>query len=130
VLATNTSYLDGDAIAAATTRPQDVLGLHFFSPANVMKLLEVVRGTQTSPLTCWRRAWCSASNCEKHRCCAVTPSASSATASTTPTASSASSLEDGAWPEDVDQALEAFGFAMGPFSVADLSEAEKLSLPG
>ncbi|MGI9215867.1 MAG: 3-hydroxyacyl-CoA dehydrogenase NAD-binding domain-containing protein, partial [Hydrogenophaga sp.] len=44
VLATNTSYLDVDAIANATARPQDVLGLHFFSPANVMKLLEVVRG--------------------------------------------------------------------------------------
>jgi 3-hydroxyacyl-CoA dehydrogenase len=47
VLATNTSYLDVDAIANATGRPQDVLGLHFFSPANVMKLLEVVRGAQT-----------------------------------------------------------------------------------
>ncbi|MFZ2393226.1 3-hydroxyacyl-CoA dehydrogenase NAD-binding domain-containing protein, partial [Rhodoferax sp.] len=47
VLASNTSYLDVDAIANATGRPQDVLGLHFFSPANVMKLLEVVRGAQT-----------------------------------------------------------------------------------
>ena len=49
VLATNTSYLDIDPIAAATSRPQDVLGLHFFSPANVMKLLEVVRGAKTAP---------------------------------------------------------------------------------
>ncbi|MET0363784.1 MAG: 3-hydroxyacyl-CoA dehydrogenase NAD-binding domain-containing protein [Sphingobium sp.] len=48
LLATNTSFLDVDAIAAVTGRPQDVLGLHFFSPANVMKLLEVVRGAQTS----------------------------------------------------------------------------------
>ena len=48
ILATNTSFLDVDAIAATTTRPQDVLGLHFFSPANVMKLLEVVRGAKTS----------------------------------------------------------------------------------
>ncbi|WP_256220086.1 MULTISPECIES: 3-hydroxyacyl-CoA dehydrogenase family protein [unclassified Variovorax] len=47
VLATNTSYLDVDAIAAATSRPQDVVGMHFFSPANVMKLLEVVRGSLT-----------------------------------------------------------------------------------
>lgn len=47
ILATNTSFLDVDAIAAATGRPQDVLGLHFFSPANVMKLLEVVRGERT-----------------------------------------------------------------------------------
>jgi 3-hydroxyacyl-CoA dehydrogenase len=49
ILATNTSYLDVDEIAAATTRPQDVLGMHFFSPANVMKLLEVVRGEKTAP---------------------------------------------------------------------------------
>ncbi|MEO7564932.1 MAG: 3-hydroxyacyl-CoA dehydrogenase NAD-binding domain-containing protein, partial [Sphingomicrobium sp.] len=49
ILASNTSYLDVNAIAAATSRPQDVLGLHFFSPANIMKLLEVVRGAKTAP---------------------------------------------------------------------------------
>ena len=49
ILATNTSTIDIDAIASATTRPSDVLGLHFFSPANVMRLLEIVRGTSTSP---------------------------------------------------------------------------------
>jgi len=49
ILATNTSYLDVDEIAASTSRPQDVLGLHFFSPANVMKLLEIVRGEKTAP---------------------------------------------------------------------------------
>jgi 3-hydroxyacyl-CoA dehydrogenase len=49
VLATNTSYLDVNEIAASTSRPQDVLGLHFFSPANVMKLLEIVRGSRTTP---------------------------------------------------------------------------------
>src|SRR3546814_20222281 len=48
VLATNTSYLDVDAIAAVTARPADVLGMHFFSPANVMRLLEVVRGAATA----------------------------------------------------------------------------------
>src|SRR5690606_41234146 len=48
ILATNTSTLDVDAIAAFTSRPQDVLGLHFFSPANVMPLLEVVRGGKTA----------------------------------------------------------------------------------
>ena len=48
ILASNTSYLDVDAIAAATSRPQDVVGMHFFSPANVMKLLEVVRGEKTA----------------------------------------------------------------------------------
>ena len=49
ILATNTSTLDLDQIALYTKRPQDVIGLHFFSPANVMKLLEVVRGAQTAP---------------------------------------------------------------------------------
>lgn len=49
VLATNTSFLDVDAIAAVTGRPQDVLGLHFFAPANIMRLLEIVRGDKTAP---------------------------------------------------------------------------------
>jgi 3-hydroxyacyl-CoA dehydrogenase len=121
VLATNTSYLDVDAIANATARPQDVLGLHFFSPANVMKLLEVVRGAQTAPdvlatgMALGKRlrkmpVLCGNAfgfignriyNAYRQQCEFM--------------------LEDGAWPEDVDQALQAFGFAMGPFSVADLS---------
>src|SRR5262249_39934435 len=49
ILASNTSYLNIDEIAASTSRPQDVVGLHFFSPANVMKLLEIVRGAKTAP---------------------------------------------------------------------------------
>jgi 3-hydroxyacyl-CoA dehydrogenase len=121
VLATNTSYLDVDAIANATSRPQDVLGLHFFSPANVMKLLEVVRGAQTAPqvlatgmaigkLLKKTPVLCGNAfgfignriyNAYRKQCEFM--------------------LEDGAWPEQVDQALEAFGFAMGPFAVADLS---------
>ena len=121
VLATNTSYLDIDEIAGATSRPQDVLGLHFFSPANVMKLLEIVRGAQTSPevlATAMRFARALRKqpvvtrnsfgfignriyNAYRRHCEFM--------------------LEDGAWPEQVDTALEAFGFAMGPFSVADLS---------
>ena len=55
MLASNTSYLDLDAIADATSRPQDVIGLHFFSPANVMRLMEVVRG-RPAHRTRWRRA--------------------------------------------------------------------------
>src|SRR3546814_7982015 len=51
VLATNTSALEVDAIAAATARPEDVIGLHFFSPANIMRLLEVVRGARSSDAT-------------------------------------------------------------------------------
>ncbi|KJS64923.1 MAG: 3-hydroxyacyl-CoA dehydrogenase [Comamonadaceae bacterium BICA1-1] len=121
VLATNTSYLDVDAIAHATRRPQDVLGLHFFSPANVMKLLEVVRGAQTAPdvlatgmalgkalkklpVLCGNAFGFIGNriyNAYRKQCEFM--------------------LEDGAWPEDVDQALTGMGFAMGPFAVADLS---------
>ncbi|MFT3849556.1 MAG: 3-hydroxyacyl-CoA dehydrogenase NAD-binding domain-containing protein [Propionivibrio sp.] len=121
VLATNTSYLDLDAIASATTRPVDVLGLHFFSPANVMKLLEVVRGRETAGdvlatgMALGKRLKKMAVPCGNafgfignriydayRRQCEFM-------------------LEDGAWPEDVDRALQNFGFAMGPFAVADLS---------
>ena len=121
VLATNTSYLDVDAIANATSRPQDVLGLHFFSHANVMKLLEVVRGTQTAPDVL------------------ATGMALGRTLKKLPVQTGNAfgfignriynayrkqcefMLEDGALPEEVDAALEDFGFAMGPFKVADLS---------
>ncbi|MGK5079282.1 3-hydroxyacyl-CoA dehydrogenase NAD-binding domain-containing protein [Janthinobacterium sp. HLX7-2] len=121
VLASNTSYLDLDQIAAATSRPQDVLGLHFFSPANIMKLLEVVPGADTAPevlatgLDMAKRLGKQAVvasnsfgfignriyNAYRKQCEFM--------------------LEDGAWPEQVDAALQAFGFAMGPFAVADLS---------
>lgn len=121
VLATNTSYLDIDAIAAVTSRPQDVLGLHFFSPAHVMKLLEVVRGRATA-------ADVLATGMAFGTALRKTP---------VPTGNAFGfignriynayrrqcefMLEDGAWPEEVDAALTAFGFAMGPFAVADLS---------
>ena len=55
ILGTNTSTLDIDEIAAATKRPQDVIGLHFFSPANVMPLLEIVQAPSGRPMTFWRR---------------------------------------------------------------------------
>lgn len=121
VLATNTSYLDIDAIASVVSRPQDVVGLHFFSPANVMKLLEVVQCKATAtdvlatamalgrqlkkiPILCGNAFGFIGNriyNAYRTQCEFM--------------------LEDGAWPEDVDQALTQFGFAMGPFAVADLS---------
>lgn len=121
ILATNTSYLDIDAIAGATNRPQNVLGLHFFSPANVMKLLEVVRGAETSldvlstgmafgrrldkvPVCCGNSFGFVGNriyNAYRRQCEYM--------------------LEDGAWPEEVDAALTVLGFAMGPFAVADMS---------
>jgi 3-hydroxyacyl-CoA dehydrogenase len=121
VLATNTSYLDVDAIAHVTSRPQDVLGLHFFSPANVMKLLEVVRGTHTSPEVL---ATGMALGKTLKKLPVLTGNAFGFIGNRIYNAYRKQCefmLEDGAWPEDVDNALQAFGFAMGPFAVADLS---------
>jgi 3-hydroxyacyl-CoA dehydrogenase len=121
VLATNTSYLDVNAIAEVTTRPEDVLGLHFFSPANVMRLLEVVRGETTSPdvlatgLALGRRIGklpIIARVCDGfigNRIFAMYRRHAEYL------------LEDGASPQDIDAALEAYGFAMGPFAVSDMS---------
>jgi 3-hydroxyacyl-CoA dehydrogenase len=121
VLATNTSYLDVDAIANATRRPQDVLGLHFFSPANVMRLLEVVRGSQTAPDVL---ATGMALGKRLKKIPVLTGNAFGFIGNRIYNAYRRQCefmLEDGAWPEEVDAALEAFGFAMGPFTVADLS---------
>ncbi len=121
VLATNTSYLDVDAIANATSRPQDVLGLHFFSPANVMKLLEVVRGSRTS-LDVLATGMALGKTLRKLP--VLTGNAFGFIGNRIYNAYRKQCefmLEDGAWPEEVDAALQALGFAMGPFAVADLS---------
>jgi 3-hydroxyacyl-CoA dehydrogenase len=121
VLATNTSYLDVDAIANVTERPQEVLGLHFFSPAHVMKLLEVVRGSQTSPEVL---ATGMAFGKTLRKLPVLTGNAFGFIGNRIYNAYRKQCefmLEDGAWPEDVDNALQAFGLAMGPFAVADLS---------
>jgi 3-hydroxyacyl-CoA dehydrogenase len=121
VLATNTSYLDVDAIASATERPADVLGLHFFSPANVMKLLEVVRGRHTAPDVL---ATGMALGRMLKKMPVLTGNAFGFIGNRIYNAYRKQCefmLEDGAWPEEVDAALEDFGFAMGPFKVADLS---------
>lgn len=121
ILATNTSTLDIDEIAAVTSRPQDVIGLHFFSPANVMRLLEEVRGEKTAPdviATCMDLAKrigkvpvlvgvCHGfvGNRMLH---AYFDQAFSL-------------LYEGCQPEDVDGALYDFGMAMGPFAMSDLA---------
>jgi 3-hydroxyacyl-CoA dehydrogenase len=121
VLASNTSYLDLDAIADATSRPQDVIGLHFFSPANVMRLMEVVRGRASSPdalatgLALGKRL---------KKLPLLTGNAFGFVGNRLYAAYRRQCefmVEEGAWPEQVDAALERFGFAMGPFAVADLS---------
>jgi 3-hydroxyacyl-CoA dehydrogenase len=121
VLASNTSYLDINLLADVVDAPERVLGLHFFSPAHVMKLLEIVRGGRSVPealataLALARRigkAPVIAGVCEgfignrifgrwRQQCDFL--------------------LEDGAYPQEVDAALEAHGFAMGPYAVADLA---------
>ena len=121
VLASNTSYLDLDAIAAATSRPQDVIGLHFFSPANVMKLMEVVRGAASAPDAL---ATGLAVGRKLKKLPVLTGNAFGFVGNRLYAAYRRQCefmVEEGAWPEQVDAALEAFGFAMGPFAVADLS---------
>ena len=121
ILATNTSYLDVDVIAAATARPRDVVGLHFFSPANVMRLVEVVRGAATSP-----DVLATAVDVAKRlgKLPVVTGNAFGFVGNRIFSAYRRQCefmLEEGALPDEVDAALEAFGFAMGPFAVADMS---------
>lgn len=121
ILASNTSTLDLDRIAGFTTRPQDVIGTHFFSPANVMKLLEIVRGRHTGADVL------------------ATVMALAKTIRKTGVVSGVCDgfignrmveqylrqafflLDEGCLPEQVDAAIERFGFAMGPFRMSDLA---------
>ena len=121
LLATNTSYLDVDAIARATSRPDDVIGLHFFSPANVMRLVEVVRGAKTAP-----DALATGLSVAKRmrKLPVVTGNAFGFIGNRIFSAYRRQCefmIEEGALPQEVDAALESFGFAMGPFAVADLA---------
>jgi len=121
IFATNTSYLDIDEIASCTSRPQDVIGLHFFSPAHVMKLLEIVVAHHTADdvvATCFelarslKKVPVKAGVCDGfignrilYACREV----------------ASYLMEDGATPYEIDAALEEFGFPMGPFRMADLA---------
>jgi 3-hydroxyacyl-CoA dehydrogenase len=121
VLASNTSYLDINEIAASTSRPGDVLGLHFFSPAHVMKLLEVVVGDATHPdVTATGFAMGKMLGKISVRAGVCDGFIGNRILSTYRTAADHMIL-DGASPYQIDTALEAFGFAMGPFAVADLA---------
>ena len=121
ILATNTSTLDVDRIADFTARPGDVIGLHFFSPANVMKLLEVVRGAKTAPdvlATAMALA-------KKIRKTAVVSGVCDGFIGNRMinqySAQALQLLEEGASVAQVDTAIEKFGFAMGPFRMSDLA---------
>ena len=121
MLATTTSYQDIDAIAAVTSRPQDVIGLHFFSPANIMKLLEIVVPAKVSAdvvATAFELAKrmkkipVRAGVCDGfigNRILAVYREAANYL------------MEDGASPYQIDEAVREFGYPMGPFQVADLA---------
>jgi 3-hydroxyacyl-CoA dehydrogenase len=121
VLATNTSTLDIDQIAAVTARPGKVVGLHFFSPANVMRLLEIVRGAATSPATL-ATALAIARRLGKVGVVARNAPGFIGNRMMFPYMYEAQFLvEDGATPEQVDRALTDFGMAMGIFAVDDMA---------
>ena len=121
ILASNTSTLDLDRIAAATARPQDVIGMHFFSPANVMKLLEIVRGARTGMdvlQTVMRLARIIGKTAVVSGVC----DGFIGNRMLEQYVRQAMFLvEEGAMPMQIDRALESFGMAMGPFRMFDLA---------
>ena len=121
ILASNTSYLDINAMAAATSRPQDVLGMHFFSPANVMKLLEVVRAEKTSPEALATAVAVGKKLAKVPVVVGVCHGFVGNRMLSRRTQQAERLLQEGATPEQVDKALTDFGFRMGPFAMADLA---------
>jgi len=121
ILASNTSTLDLDKIASFTKRPQDVIGMHFFSPANVMRLLEVVRGARTAPdvlMTVMKLGK------KIKKTCVVSGVCDGFIGNRMIEQYSRQAgflLEEGCTPQQVDKAVEKFGFAMGPFRMGDLA---------
>ena len=121
ILASNTSTLDVDAIASATSRPEDFVGMHFFSPANVMRLLEIVRGARTSNQTLGRAIAIGkllgkipvvSGNCDGFIGNRMLY---------TYRREAEFLLEEGASPQRIDGVLKTFGLAMGPFAMSDLA---------
>ncbi|MDF1855388.1 3-hydroxyacyl-CoA dehydrogenase NAD-binding domain-containing protein [Pseudooceanicola sp.] len=121
ILASNTSYLDINAIAEMTSRPQDVLGLHFFSPAHVMRLLEIVQGAKTAP-DALATGFLLAKKLKKVGVLAQVCDGFIGNRILGHYSKVISYLVlDGASPQQVDNALEGFGLAMGPHKVGDLA---------
>ncbi|MEM7224541.1 MAG: 3-hydroxyacyl-CoA dehydrogenase NAD-binding domain-containing protein [Pseudomonadota bacterium] len=121
VLATNTSYLDVNEIAAATGRPADVLGLHFFSPAQLMRLIEIVQGDRTAPEVL-ATGFALAKRLGKVGVLAGVCDGFIGNRILRRTRQLADALlEDGALPWQIDRAMEAFGMAMGLYKVLDLA---------
>ncbi|MBT5944206.1 MAG: 3-hydroxyacyl-CoA dehydrogenase [Rhodospirillaceae bacterium] len=121
ILATNTSYMDIDAIAAATSRPQDIIGLHYFAPANVMRMLEVVRPAKCAP-DAIATGMALAKRTGKVGVLAGVCHGFVANRSRLPLVREATFVvEEGASPAQVDKVLTDLGMPMGPLAVSDLS---------
>ncbi|AMO25079.1 3-hydroxyacyl-CoA dehydrogenase NAD-binding domain-containing protein [Ramlibacter solisilvae] len=121
ILASNTSTLDVNKIASFTKRPQDVVGLHFFSPANVMKLLEVVRGEKTAK-DVMATVMTAAKKIKKTAVVSGVCDGFIGNRMIEQYSRQAGFLlDEGATPQQVDKAIEKFGFAMGPFRMGDLA---------
>jgi 3-hydroxyacyl-CoA dehydrogenase len=121
ILASNTSTLDLDKIAGFTGRPQDVIGLHFFSPANVMKLLEIVRGAATGKDVLATALALSKKLKKTGVVSGVCDGFIGNRMVEQYIRQAGFLLDEGALPQQVDQAIERFGFAMGPFRMGDLA---------
>ncbi|WP_298432259.1 3-hydroxyacyl-CoA dehydrogenase NAD-binding domain-containing protein [Geobacter sp.] len=121
ILATNTSTLDVNEIAAVTRRPESVIGLHFFSPANVMRLLEVVRGAKSSKETVATSMKLAKSLNKLGVLVGVCDGFVGNRMVAKYTREAHFLLEEGALPQQVDRVLYDFGMAMGPFAMGDLA---------
>jgi 3-hydroxyacyl-CoA dehydrogenase len=121
VLATNTSYLDVDAIARITARPDAVVGMHFFSPANVMRLLEVVRGEKTSPQALATAVGTGRKIGKAPVVVGVCHGFVGNRMHRLRSVETERILLEGALPQQIDAAMTQFGFPMGPLAVSDLA---------
>jgi 3-hydroxyacyl-CoA dehydrogenase len=121
ILATNTSALDIDEIAAVTSRPQDVIGLHFFSPANVMRLLEIVRAEKTADDVVATSVNLARQIGKIATLVGVCPGFVGNRILFARQYQANALVYEGVMPWDVDAAFNAFGFKMGPFQMADLA---------
>lgn len=124
ILATNTSYLDPDQIAAATAHPERVLGLHFFSPANIMRLMEVVRCAKTAPDVLATGLAVAKKLGKLAIVSGVTEGFIGNSIFSAYRREAEFLVEDGASPAEIDAAMEGFGMAMGPFAVFDMAGLE------
>jgi 3-hydroxyacyl-CoA dehydrogenase len=121
ILASNTSYLNIDEIAACTKRPQDVIGLHFFSPANIMKLLEIVRGRETADDVVMTSMALAKTISKVPVLVGVGPGFVGNRMLAQRTRESQALVMEGAMPWQVDKVLYDFGMPMGPFAMGDLA---------